>query len=70
MGSALEPAPHKPQPIWIAWKLGVAKLLVLFDAATSTVPVPGGMLRLQFGALAPFSSSGHHGCDQGPNEGR
>jgi hypothetical protein len=56
MGSALEPTPYKPQPIWTAWKLGVAKLLVLLDAATSTVPT--GTLRLQIGRLSPFSLSG------------
>jgi hypothetical protein len=43
MGSALEPTPYKPQPIWTAWKLRVVKLLGLLDAATSTVPT--GMLR-------------------------
>ena len=56
MGSALEPTPSKPQPIWTAWKLGVAKMLLLLDAATFTVPT--GMLRLQFGTLALWSSRG------------
>jgi len=68
MGSALELTPCRPQPIWTAWKLGVAKLLVLLDAATSTVST--SMLRLQIGTLAPFSLSGHYGRHQGPNEGR
>jgi len=70
MGSVLEPMPYKPQPIWTAWKLRVVKLLVLLDAAITIVPVPTGMLRLQFGTLAQFSLSGHHGRHQGPNEGR
>ena len=68
MGSALELTPYKPQRIRTAWKLVVAKVLVLLDAATSTVPT--GMLRLQVGTLALFSLSGHYGCHQGPNEGR
>jgi len=52
MGSALAPSPVSPST-WTAWKLGVAQLLLLLDAATSTVPT--GTLRLQFGTLAPFS---------------